>query len=288
MKAVLISAFLAGALACSWGATTINALNHQAFGANIGWGDCRGDAANGAIVGEYVCSGYIYAANVGWINLGSGSPTNGSYYRNLSADDFGVNQDGLGNLSGLAYGANIGWVSFEATGAPKVDLATGNFSGWAYSANCGWISLGSALAYVQTDSIAPGADTDGNGLADAWERLYWGHIGVAPGGDEDGDGASNLAEYLAGTSPFDPADVLRITAYDYMFGPGMNIVMLTWNSVPRRFYRIYAETDLSPDFWSESMLGLVTPDGSSTTRMFQDPAHPTRFFRVRAVRPLAP
>jgi hypothetical protein len=40
---------------------------------------------NGAVIGDYVCSGYIYAANVGWINLGSGSPTNGIRYQNFSA-----------------------------------------------------------------------------------------------------------------------------------------------------------------------------------------------------------
>src|SRR6267143_3685374 len=86
-------------------ATTINSANHFACGANIGWIDCRGDAANGAVIGEFVCSGYIYAANVGWIHLGTGTPANGIRYQNNSATDYGVNHDGLGNLSGYAYGA---------------------------------------------------------------------------------------------------------------------------------------------------------------------------------------
>ena len=55
-------------------ATTIDAANKYAYGANIGWMDWRGDTANGTVIGDYVCMGYIYAANVGWINLGSGSP----------------------------------------------------------------------------------------------------------------------------------------------------------------------------------------------------------------------
>src|SRR5260221_4791763 len=96
----------------AYAATTINRVNRCAFGPNLGWTDWRADAANGAVIGEYVCSGYIYAANVGWINLGGGTPTNGIYYQNLSASDFGVNQDGLGNLRGHAYGANIGWINF--------------------------------------------------------------------------------------------------------------------------------------------------------------------------------
>src|SRR5258706_9956395 len=116
-------------------ATTINPANKYAYGANCGWMDWRGDTNSGAVIGEYVCSGYIYAANVGWINLGGGAPTNGIQYQNLSANDFGVNQDGLGNLRGYAYGANIRWVNFQTNGAPKMDLQTGKFTGFIYSAN---------------------------------------------------------------------------------------------------------------------------------------------------------
>ena len=140
------------------------------------------------VIGEYVCSGYIYSANVGWINLGSGSPTNQIHYQNHSATDFGVNQDGLGNLSGYAYGANIGWITFEQTyGQPKINLITGKLSGSVWSANCGWISLSNAVAYVQTDSISPGA-LDSNGLPIAWELQNFGHTGVDPNADPDGDG----------------------------------------------------------------------------------------------------
>ena len=50
-------------------ATTINATNSFAFGTNIGLVNWRGDVTNGAIVGEYVCSGSIWSANVDWINF---------------------------------------------------------------------------------------------------------------------------------------------------------------------------------------------------------------------------
>src|SRR6516164_1154548 len=200
-------------LLCSVGVanagTTIDASNKYAYGANIGWTDWRGDTNNGAVIGAYVCSGYIYTANVGWINLGSGSPTNGIYYQNLSGNDFGVNQDGLGNLRGYAYGANIGWINFENNGAAKVDLKNGRMTGYAYSANCGWISLSNAQAYVQTDSIAPGARGT-NGLPIAWLLTYFGTTNVNPNADADGDGMSNLQEYLAGTNPTNPSDRLAI------------------------------------------------------------------------------
>jgi hypothetical protein len=83
-------------------ATTIDPINKYAYGANLGWLDCSGgfgETATGVTIGAYFCSGYIYSGNVGWINLGNGSPTNGIYYQNLSSNDFGLNQDGLGNLS---------------------------------------------------------------------------------------------------------------------------------------------------------------------------------------------
>src|SRR6266702_4816696 len=87
----------------AYAATTINDVNSYVCGANLGWMDWRANTANGAVIGEYVCSGYIYAANVGWIHLGSGAPANGIRYQNNSPSDYGVNHDGLGNLRGCAY-----------------------------------------------------------------------------------------------------------------------------------------------------------------------------------------
>ena len=153
-------------------------------------------------------------ANIGWINFGNSSPADGNYYQNNAATDFGVNQDGLGNLRGYAYGANISWIAFETNGAPRVDLRTGILSGYVWSANCGWISLSNAVAYVQTDSLWPGR-LDGNGLPIAWGLLNFGTTGVDPNADPDHDGMSNAQEYLAGTDPNNSNSVLRITAENF-------------------------------------------------------------------------
>ena len=145
-----------GFVSCAGAASTIDAINSYAYGANFGWMDCVADTNNGAVIGDFTCSGYIYSANVGWIYLGSGSPANGIQYQNNSASNFGVNNDGFGNLNGYAWGANIGWITFEQTyGNPKVNMLTGQLSGYAWSANCGWISLSNAVAFVQTDSLYP-------------------------------------------------------------------------------------------------------------------------------------
>lgn len=265
-------------------ASTIDSANYAAWGANIGWINWRGDAANGAVIGEYVCSGYIYSANVGWINLGSGSPADGIYYQNNSGSDFGVNQDGYGNLRGYAYGANIGWIAFETNGAPKVDLLTGQFSGYAYSANCGWISLSNAVAVVQTDSIQQGT-LGTNGLPIAWSLQNFGTTKVDPNADADNDGVSNADEYLAGTDPNNASSVLQITSATY--GPGGTTSALTWTSVSNRYYYVQKELTLSLS-WVDSGFGLISSSGSSTGVGFSDTNAPSRFFRVQAVRPLTP
>lgn len=264
------------------GATTIDFANKYAYGANIGWMDWRGDTNNGAVIGEYVCSGYIYAANVGWINLGSGAPTNQIYYQNLDASDFGVNQDGLGNLRGYAYGANIGWINFENTGAPAVDMATGRFTGYAYSANCGWISLSNASAFVQTDTIRQGALAP-NGLPIAWLLLNFGTTNVNADADPTGKGMTIGQDYWAGTNPNDSNSVFRITyeAHD----PVLHNTTLNWLSVPTRAYGVQSNTPLNSEPWVDvNVLGL----GANNLTFFDNSTNGTDFYRVRAFRPLGP
>ncbi len=213
-------------------ATTIDSGNKYAYAANTGWLDAHVDGSHGAVIGQFVCSGNLYSANAGWINLGSGSPANGIYYQNNSSGDYGVNQDGSGNLRGYAYGANIGWIAFENNGAPKVDLTTGNFSGYVWSANVGWISLSNAVAYVQSDSIQPGVDSNGDGIPDAWELEYFGTININTNADSNDDGMSILQDYLNGTDPTNPGDYVQISPKTIdaanRYGYGANVGWADW------------------------------------------------------------
>lgn len=286
MRTLTILSVIFGIVLTSQATTTIDAANKYAYGANVGWMDFRGDATNGAVIGEYVCSGYLYSANVGWVSFGNGSPANHIRYQNNTANDFGVNQDGLGNLRGYAYGANIGWINFEATGAPKVDLVTGKMSGSAWSANVGWISLSNAVAFVQTGTISPG-QLDSNGLPFAWEYQNFGTSGINPNADPDHDGMSNLEEYLAGTDPNNAADYLKITSIATTNGVN---VALTWTSHPTRQYFIQKSSGLIPQpAWSDSGAGLIIPSaGTTSSRAISDTDAPDRFYRVMAVKPLEP
>jgi hypothetical protein len=262
--------------------TTIDDVNKSAYGANLGWMDWRGDSANGAVIGEYVCSGYIYAANIGWVSLGSGSPVNGIRYQNDSASDFGVNQDGLGNLRGYAWGANIGWINFDSAGAPKVDLATGKLSGHAYSANCGWISLSNAVAHVQTDTVAPGKDTDHDGIADAWELTCTNTLAAFNAtSDTDGDGMTDKQEALADTSPLDAADNLRVLSYTR----SGTYNTLWWTSKPTRFYAVQRRLALDP---ASNWVDYVTLPIPGADNVGFDRTTTADFYRLRAYRPLLP
>lgn len=290
---------LATSLAFGVDSTINSALtNRNAYGANIGWVDWRADTTNGVAVGEFVLSGKAYGANVGWINFGNGAPTNGIRYTNLATNDFGVNNLGDGRLRGYAYGANIGWIVFTnntatvpllSTEEPRLDLVTGKFRGYAYSANCGWISLSNTFAVLKADNCVQGADTDVDGITDAWEKQFSASLATLTAtGDFDGDGISDKDEYKADTNPLDGTDQLRITALSVTAGGSTSTV--TWTSKQTRLYQVQNRTDLLTGSWSTNTPpGLVSPDlGTLTTRAAPGSVVTQRFFRVQAIQPLKP
>jgi hypothetical protein len=98
----------------------------------------------GVTAAEYRLTGYAWGENIGWINL---SCRNGD---TCGTAEFGVANDGAGNLSGFAWGENIGWINFNPT-VPGSEIRygvtiddNGNFSGWAWGENIGWIRFSSA------------------------------------------------------------------------------------------------------------------------------------------------
>lgn len=287
MKTTLIAAILALLGTSALAETTINATHQNAYGANVGWINARGDVTNGASIGQSFCTGYVWSANCGWINLGNG-PTNGWQYSNASANDWGVNHDGLGNLTGYAYGANIGWIQFEQTrGQPRVDLHTGNLSGYAYGANVGWIGFSNAQAFVQTDTLAPGPDTDHDGIPDPWEMQRAGDLTTLGGWDSDGDDIPDPEEYRADTDPLtgEHLEILSLTK-----ATGTNTV--TWTSRPTRQYKVEA-TNAIPvppvaGGWTDVGGGLIgPPPASPAAAAIPSPSTTKEFYRVKAVVPLS-
>lgn len=64
--------------------------------------------------------------------------------------------------------------------------------------------------------------------------------------------------------------------------------MLTWDSVPTRFYYVQETTNLGTNNWLIDNIGLVSSQGQSTTVSLAVPASAVRFYRIQAVRPLTP
>jgi hypothetical protein len=120
------------------------------------------DGVQGARENPRFLTGYIWAENAGWINLGGGVADPCSQYPSSQAgpSSFGVNlnRDPANPthllLSGYAWGENVGWVNFGPWSSSPPDnqrafietlgvtLLSGRLRGYAWSENGGWINFG--------------------------------------------------------------------------------------------------------------------------------------------------
>lgn len=117
-------------------------------------------------------------------------------------------------------------------------------------------------------------DSDGNGLADAWERQYFGEIRTDGTLDSDGDGLSNLAEFIAGTNPTNASSALRFVSIRHS-DPGR--IDLQWSSVINKTYTILWSADPASGY-DILMSGLPA---SPPVNSFQDPyLFPVGFYRI--------
>lgn len=274
--------------------STINETDKYAYSANAGWLNFKHDqptAPGGVVFGEYICAGYAYAANFGWVHFGDGTPANGISYQNNSSTDYGVNHDGNGNLSGYSWAANVGWINFgwAQTTNPnraRVDLTTGEFQGYAYGANIGWINLGAG--HLITD-VMQCTDTDGDGIGDEWEVIWFGDLITANDqSDQDGDRRNDLEEYQAQTDPTDSSDFPQIVSVSLDDVLGQKLMTVDFTTSPNRFYVIETTEDFQS--WFDSGFGEFSPSsGTLTTKTISLPAiTPRQFARVKAVKPLQP
>ena len=122
------------------------------------------------------------------------------------------------------------------------------------------------------------ADSDGDGMPDAWEILY-GLNPLNPNDaalDLDGDGSSNLEEYLAGTNPTQASSVLRISSIQYLGG---NNVRLTFLAVSNHTYTLEYKDGMEAPAW----LHLNDYPSALTNRiiLIDTTVTTNRFFRLR-------
>ena len=163
---------------------------------------------------------------------------------------------------------------------------------------------------VREVDIVLGADTNGDGIDDSlyaqleaqWENSDYWRYGETfdPHKDYDGDGVSTIAEALAGTNPYDPQDVLRITAFapagrSRSRATGTPPMALTFDAIGGRSYTVEEATSLTAKDWAPrefftqdsdtavNVLSFPSGSGRTTSTVYLLPTSATNaFFRVRA------
>ncbi len=135
---VLVSALFLGLVSVVYAAGNIDSTNKWAWGGNVGWLNFNPTHGGGVTVYDDHLEGYAWAENIGWVRLGTYTGGGTHTYGNTAAGNYGVNNDGSGNLSGYAWSANAGWINFNPShGQVTIDSATGEFDGYAWGENGG-------------------------------------------------------------------------------------------------------------------------------------------------------
>jgi hypothetical protein len=130
-------------------------------------------------------------------------------------------------------------------------------------------SVGHFGSFAYLDVSAPLADTDGDGLPDAWESAN----GLDPLANDalldfDRDGQTNRAEFFAGTNPQSPAS--RFAIATAALTPAGEL-QVSWPGVAGKLYRVSTSTDLQT--WTpEPPLILAAGSGMQTVSIFTDGA----------------
>ena len=129
---------------------------------------------------------------------------------------------------------------------------------------------------VDADFLVAFPDTNGNGLPDWWQLIYFGHLGNDPNADADGDGLSNLAEYLAGTNPTN-----RLSALAFVGARKDAATMVVeWSSVSNRTYSLLRSTNVLAGF-AVLRTNLVATPPQNTFQDTTASGGATYFYRVK-------
>jgi hypothetical protein len=136
---------------------------------------------------------------------------------------------------------------------------------------------GSATPNASNVPVVAIWDTDEDGMPDTWEDQHGLNKLVNDATlDADGDGLTNLHEYLAGTDPRNATSGLVLSATVGADGA----VILAFDRVPGRSYRIQLRDDVSSGAWLS--MGGVPPSPAAGRVSVRDtpPANSTRFYRL--------
>jgi Tol biopolymer transport system component len=133
--------------------------------------------------------------------------------------------------------------------------------------------------FIATVQRTPPADTDQDGLDDAWEQAWFGDLGHDGSADTDGDGFKDAAEYRAGTNPLDPTSVLKIIDV----ATADETITIRWSGVTGRFYRIQYANTLDTPNWQDLGPIVIASWAEASINMPRGPTPEKRFYRVLLV-----
>lgn len=146
------------------------------------------------------------------------------------------------------------------------------------SARLKWSSPSTPKRFIpQTQLYSHPVDTDGHGLPDLWQKIYFGHLGVDPNADPDGDGLSNLQEFRNHTNPLQAdtdadgiPDAWEIAhGLDPQFNDaGLDYDNSGWNNLQKYQYglnplNLDGNGDGLPDIFEEVYLGANLTNASA-------------------------
>lgn len=166
--------------------------------------------------------------------------------------------DSEGGISGYE-------ITITGAGAPQV-ITLGNVTNYTFISSIGQ-TLQATVKAINNAGIK-GAATPASGAVTLLD-------GAA---DQDGDGMSNASEDVAGTDPFNAADVFKIGQTTRL---DANRVQIVWSSVAGVTYEVWSTPDLTAGFGPIS--GPIVATGTTTS--FTDTNAPTlpRYYKVRVV-----
>jgi uncharacterized protein (DUF1800 family) len=113
-----------------------------------------------------------------------------------------------------------------------------------------------------------------DGLPDVWVLRY-GATGLDANGDADADGIKNGAEAVAGTDPFSPGSLIRVSTM-WTDADGVHFSFAT--EIGKRYQLQSAATPGAPTWTNEG--GLLHGTGEEVTAVVTAPGATERFFRV--------
>ncbi|MBN1674519.1 MAG: SUMF1/EgtB/PvdO family nonheme iron enzyme, partial [Kiritimatiellae bacterium] len=215
---------------------------------------------------EYATRGGLRYAVYPWGNSITSTNANYDYYvgQTTNVCAYLPNDYGLYDTGGNVWEWCQDWYTNQLSSGVTnpVGPATGTFRcmrGGSWYTSASWLRCDRRYYEYPTSSYdelgfrcavsagsGGGTDTDGDGMPDWWETLYFG--GATNGdasADSDGDGLLNDQEYVCGTDPTNQDSVFAIGEITFN---SSDDILVSWPSVTSRLYEVERSTNLADGF----------------------------------------